>query len=665
MRTTPLSNAHLPPRVRLLRSATWSLLIGEWLLGISWPPICLALLYFSFALIGGLEALPREWQLLLALAVLLGMCGLIIWRLARLLPPQRERIDQRLMLTARLRINPFAALEDRPAQAMATAHQLWQVAAAQQKNLWPRLQRPKLRPLLLLQDPRALRYLATLLFGVAYVCAGSHALDRLYLAAQPGALQSVGALLAAPQFTITLTPPAYSLQGVRVLDSAPEKNAEPLLIPQGTTVQAHVQGGLLKPRLAINGGRVSFVPDGNGFAIEGTVQSGNYLALRQGWREIARWPIKVATAQPPLITMNTPETLSKGRFVIRWQAKDVFGLQKIELKMNNNLQSILWSAQSAPQAEMTQTSQLDWSASRLAGTKVMLSMIATNTADKVAETAPIEFMLPEREFTQAQARALATARKMLWQQGMNALPAIQTMLNDIIKIPLVRKDTQAYLALQSTLQALPHLVALDDAASQRITDTFWRVALRLEEGNAADIQQNLQSAADALANGLQDKQADANRIEQLMQRYEEALQNYLAHAQPHSAQKPAENAEIWDEKRLQQELQLLKESFQAGSKKEALARLQQLQSVLQNMQGDTGKPQSQTSSSKTKIRLDPFGRPVGQGALDQHSGVAVSLDADTRQAGRKILNELRDRANAPSADPQTADYYQRLLQLND
>ena len=107
---------------------------------------------------------------------------------------------------------------------------------------------------------------------------------------------------------------------------------------------------------------------------------------------------------------------------------------------------------------------------------------------------------------------------------------------------------------------------------------------------------------------------------------------------------------------------MLKAALQAGSRKQAFVRLQQLQSALQHLQTTD----DQTVADKNQAsQLDPLGRAIQAVAADQSSGVAVPLTADMHQPSRTILNELRDRANTPDTAPQAQDYYQRLLQLND
>ncbi len=666
MPTTNPFNDQLPLRVRALRSFTWALLIGEWLVSLAWPPVCLLLLYFSFVLWGGLELVPKFMQTWLLAFVLIGMVGLVTWRWPRLLLPQRGRIDERLMLAARFRINPFAAMEDRPAQAIATAQQLWQVAGQQQQSLWPRLQRPKLRPLLLLQDPRALRYLALLSFGIAYVCAGPQAFDRLYLAVQPGALQSVNSLWTAPQFTLTLTPPAFTGQNTRIFNSTSQSAI--LTVPQGTKVITQLQGGFLRPRLLLNNQRIKFTKLDNDYQTDGVIQSGDAIAIYQGWREVAYWPIHVATPEPPNIVLGAPQIISKGRFTIPWSAKDFYGLQKIAMIIQSNevssdIKNVIWSAQNGqPENELKQNTVQDLAAHRLAGKPVKLFLEASNTADLSATTSAIEFTLPERHFKQPLAQELANLRQALWVEPKTVLPALTDAISASLKTELVRRDTQNYLALQSIYQQLQYDHELRDNDIERINIILWRVAVRLEEGATADYAQNLQAASAALEAGLKDSKTTADELERLTTHLQNALQDYLANAAPPENKDQPQQTELWDQDRLQQEMQALKDAWQAGSKSAALAHLQQLQAVLQNAQ--TVQNSSDKKPGKAASQLDPLGRPVAQTGMNTPTGIAVPLTNDMRQQSKAILNELRMRANTVETDPQARDYYQRLLQLN-
>jgi uncharacterized protein (TIGR02302 family) len=217
-----------------------------------------------------------------------------------------------------------------------------------------------------------------------------------------------------------------------------------------------------------------------------------------------------------------------------------------------------------------------------------MTLVARDQAGQMGESAPHEFVLPERNFTKPLAKAVVEQRKKLVRdptapEGVaNALEALTLGGDKVID------DSTVYLALRNAYWRLRTDVSRDSIAS--VVDQLWSTALRIEEGDLPEAERALNAAQDALMQALKEG-ATPDEIKGLVDELRSALSRYLqalASQQQDkgnmSPQAQQDGDQLVSQQDLDKILQNIQNLAQSGSKEMAERMLSELKDILDRLQ---------------------------------------------------------------------------------
>ena len=131
----------------------------------------------------------------------------------------------------------------------------------------------------------------------------------------------------------------------------------------------------------------------------------------------------------------------------------------------------------------------------------------------------------------------------------------------------------------------------------RVEDLLWQTAVALEERGLSAAAEQLRALQQMLSQALQSG-APQSVIDELMQRYKQALQQYLQklaqNAQP-GDQPPSPDAKVLSDKDLQDLLNAIQQLSQTGARGQAAQLLAMLQNLLENLKMNAGQGQGPQS----------------------------------------------------------------------
>ena len=526
MTTQPPDDVALPPFTGRLRLARW-VLAWERLWPALLPSAMVAGLLLAAALFDLLPLLPG-WLHAGALAAFATAAGLLARRgLKRMAWPSDTEAARRLERDSGFDHRPLAALGDvlaaDPADSFAQA--LWAThrrrAAAQAGRLRVGMPSPDMAA----RDPWGLRVGVLLLLAVAAATGWRDAPARLARALTP----AIGLPGMAAGLEVWVTPPAYTGLAPALLH--PPANGRPVAIAAGSTVLAALSGGWGGADLAIDGRRTAFqrLADGNQ-RIEARIESGSRLEVRQAFGTVAAWPIQVVVDALPSIEFSQPAAIGeRGRLHVQATASDDYGLAKAWLEIHRidapdgePLKVDLALAANRPRnADIS--SWIDLTAHPWAGLPVSVRPMAEDTAGQVAGGQPVAVTLPERDFANPVAHAVADERRAITEDRTNARSAIDVLDFASDDPRQFGDDVRTFLALRLARHVLEN-DAFDLAEAQ---DLMWVAALRIEEGDLAIARRAVDEAAKALEKALADN-APADELQRLVEQLQAAIQRAVA-----------------------------------------------------------------------------------------------------------------------------------------
>lgn len=601
----------LPPRVERRVRASRALLVFEALLPALWPAAGLAGFFVALALFGAFSSLPPalHWTLLA------GFGGLFVWLLWRGFRgfrwPDRAEALRHLEKSSGLPHSPLSAYEDVAAENTGDA-ELW---AAHRHWITARLARLRLglpASILAGRDPYALRAAVLLLLVVAIAGTGPGHVARIGDALLPGA---AGARMA--NIEAWITPPAYTgkppLYLEKEKDTASSSGA-PVIAPEGSTLSIRVHGLKNPPVLERHDDErerpeeLKTVSTGN-YAIDASLDETADVALTEGGRMIRAWRIEVTPDEPPAIELTDSIAQSaSGALRFAYKASDDFGVASAEARIaldKSNVEKpeenidtpqprvsapgVTLNLPSLRPRETEGESYAELRAHPWAGLPVTITLVATDDRGQTGLSKPVDMLLPAREFTKPLARAIVEQRRRLAldpRAGASVARFIDNFTQDADRYI---EDKVVYLSLRAAYWRLTE--AQRDTDLTGIYDLLWSVALRIEDGDLSLAERDLRDArkalADALANG-----AGEDEIAKLMEQLKEAFNRYMEAltAEMQSGDMAVTNefpdgdAETVDRQQLQNMLDAIGELAQSGARDQAQAMLEQLESILENLQ---------------------------------------------------------------------------------
>jgi uncharacterized protein (TIGR02302 family) len=466
-------------------------------------------------------------------------------------------------------------------------------------------------PRLASRDPFALRGLVVFLVVATFFAAGGDRMKRI------AAAFDWHGVIAPANFRIDawVNPPTYTgkppiiLQGLRPGDPVRTAAATPLSVPAGSTLVIRGTGevhldvvaseGLAEPKA---GGQTTtakgteerrfVINDAGSATVRGIV--GTDLT----------WQFTAIPDHPPTIALaKDPEAQARGGLQLSYKLEDDYGVinaraafkpQKPE-GTNGNPARALYEAPdfelSLPQARtksgVGQTTK-DLTENPWAGTEVTMTLTARDEAGNEGSSAPFDLRLPERPFTKPVARALIEQRRILALDG-DAQARVLTALDAMMIAPdKFKTETNVYLGLSSIFWQL--LRAKSDDQLRDVVARMWDMAVHIEDGNVSDAEAALRQAEERLREALE-RGATDEEIKKLTDDLRAALDKFMQALAEQMRRNPEQLARPLDpnsrqlrSQDLRNMIDRLEQMARSGAKDAARQLLQQLQSMLENLQ---------------------------------------------------------------------------------
>ncbi|MBP5859014.1 TIGR02302 family protein [Marivibrio halodurans] len=608
---------------------SWAALLLERAWREAWAPVAVTALFLAVAVSGALPLLGGWAHGAVLAGFALAFLLLLVRALRRIAPPTAADARRRLERVNHLDDRPLETLADRPSDPSPQALALWRRhrrrAAARIAALRVGAPSPRVAD----RDPRALRLVAFVALGGAFLASGSQGGARFLQALSPAfsdpaavARVAVDAWIAPPDYT-GLAPIFLDRDGVRerrdgdaangarqaeAAANGPAAEPETIAAPVGSRLSIQVATPPEEPVLtAPDGTSVSFErfgPDAR--RLETAITTGGLYRLEIAGRTVARWRVAAVPDQPPVIEMpESPRATPQLSLRISYAARDDYGVEKARARLTrvdgpqDDAEAITLDlpAPGAARNGDALSSYRDLTAHPWAGGEVRMVLQAEDAIGQTGESEPLTLTLPQRVFQHPVARAIVDFRRQLAWDPVGHREAVRDGLDTLAwQTEHYGGDPTVFLSLGSAVRRLE----LDrqgrqpsPAAIAGLLRQLWETALYLEDGGTSLALERLRAAERALQEALE-RGAEMDELERLMDELQQAMNDYMqAMAEQLRDQQrngeemptldPENQANTVRPQDLNQMMDQIREMMRNGMKDAAQQMLSQLQQMMENM----------------------------------------------------------------------------------
>ncbi|HXZ22536.1 MAG TPA: TIGR02302 family protein [Pseudolabrys sp.] len=492
--------------------------------------------------------------------------------------------------------------QDPVAQALWRAHVERALLSARKfKAGWP-------APRLSLRDPMALRALTLILVVASFFAAGGERVKRV------AAAFDWHGVVAPANFRIDawITPPVYTgrppvmLPGLRTGETA--QTTAPVAVPTGSQLVIRATGKVHFD-IVRHGGVEDAPPEARAPLPAGTeerrlvIKGDGSAAIHGVLGSDLVWNFTAIPDRAPTIELTKePERQARGALRLEYRVADDYGVVEAKAtfalkgeQANEKARHPLYSAPdyalTLPQARtrsgVAQTTH-DITDHPWAGADVILALVARDEAGNEGRSEPYELTLPQRIFVKPLARALIEQRRDLALDA-ETKPTVLAALDALTIAPeQFTPESGVYLGLRSIYYSLEN--AKSDDALRGVVARLWEMAVQLEDGNVSQAEQALRQAQEALRQALE-RGASDEEIKKLMEQLRAAMDKFLQalaeelRKNPQQLARPLDrNTRILSQQDLKSMLDRLENLARSGNKDAARRLLEELQSMLENLQ---------------------------------------------------------------------------------
>jgi len=573
-------------RVAAARLTVWI----ERLWGFVWWPLLATAAFAAAGLLGWLTLLgdpPR-------LALLALLAGLWVWALVRALRrivwPGRRSGVRRVEEANDLPAGQLDALTDRLLNAAVPgARRLWHAHLRRTLPMLGRLRWPWPRLTVLERDRRGLVPLIVLLAALGLFVAGRQSGVRLDSAFSPWL-----GLPSSARVTAWITPPGYSRAAPMLVTLDARNTAAAAALPGGRLVVL-VSGLDRAPMLRGPGVAQALRASGaTDWRIDIPLsREGTYVVRLGLWRTLARVRIDMRRDGTPLVSLGAPPQQTASRALrIAYRVLDDYGATRgwLALRRGGETRVVdLGALEPARGQPVDLVAFADLTPHAWAGERVQLRVVVRDAAGNFGVSAPVALTLPERAFLNPLARAIIAIRKHLLGGPGRRVETIERLDGLSARTRMFTPSLTAYVALRSALWRLVHGVR-DDPDGHAAGPVLWDTAIALEDGHAPQALADLRAAFDDMAEAVRrgSDQAKADQLQRLLQ----ALGSYLnAQAENAMGLEPGTlppEARAVDAQFLDDLMQSLRDRMAAGDVRGAMAALEALRQLSENVQVTAG-----------------------------------------------------------------------------
>jgi uncharacterized protein (TIGR02302 family) len=635
-----------------------------------WRMFALAGAFLVIALMGIPSALPAALHILLLSLVVAALVWLGWKGKRRLIPPTRAAALRRLELDSDLRHRPFETLTDRPAGNSSPAVlSIWRLHQARKRADVKNLQVPFPHPQLPEHDPEALRLLVLIAAIVLLIIAGPRAGHLIAASILPSL--NIGDSKVPVEAWIK--PPAYT--GLAPILLKPDLKAE-IAVPIGSTLEAQITGASRAPNLTLGQQRETFrESDPGNFSLSYKLSTSGTLKIARGWSTLGSWNIGIIPDHPPEVSFtDKPAGVESGALKIAYSAKDDYGVAAVDMHIRfaGEQKNIVADPIALPlvsgqnEKDLTGNSYQDITAHPWAGMKVAAKLIATDTAGQTSESQEIQFILPERSFSNPVALEIIAARKHIILNDTPHFQLLSQISRLIFQPELYGGDFSVFLALRAAMAELSHPPAQDVQKEEQniadIEDLLWNAALKIDGGDRLEAEQALRAAEDALEKALKDPATPSSEMARLTKNLKNALNRHL-NAMAADLQKkimrggqmtpPDPNSELLDRSDLENQIDQMNDMAQTGSREDAEKMLSSLKDMLENMRTGENSANANPAGRKALEELKDLAQK--QRALERNNDKDV---AEEKSSGKKASEPQKNTGS--SGTPSGAEEQEAL-----
>jgi uncharacterized protein (TIGR02302 family) len=557
------------------------------------------------------------WLALPPLARAVGVVAFALVALAAAVPLLLLRVPS--IYDGLRRLDRNSGERHRPATAIAdeiaanrqdpVTQALWQahleralLSARKLKAGWP-------SPRLAFRDPMAFRALVLFLVIASFFAASGERVKRITAAFDWQGVVGV----ANYRVDAWVNPPVYTARAPVMLPGlrpgeAVAPNSAPIAVPASSQLVIRSTGKVHIDVLAKGGVEAARVPaaplppgaEERRFVING---DGSAAVHGAGNSDLV-WTFNAIPDRAPNIELiRDPEREARGSLRLDYRVEDDYGVVEgratFALKPGQHESGPtprpLFEAPkfnlSLPQARAragTAQTIHDLSEHPWAGSEVMLTLVARDEAGNEGRSEPREMTLPQRLFVKPLARALVEQRRVLALDA-NSKPIVAEALDALALAPeKFTPETNVYLGLRSIYYELDNAKSDDDLRS--VAARLWAMAVHIEDGNMSEAEQALRAAQDALRQALE-RGAPDQEIKKLTDQLRAALDKFLQALAEQMQKNPQQLARPFDRNTrtlnsqdLKNMIDRLERLARSGDKDAARRLLEQLQSMLENLQ---------------------------------------------------------------------------------
>ena len=286
-----------------------------------------------------------------------------------------------------------------------------------------------------------------------------------------------------------------------------------------------------------------------------------------------------------------------------------------------------------------------------AGAKVAMTLVARDEAGNEGRSEPTEFQLPQRIFVKPVARALIEQRRILALDA-DAKPLVLTALDALTIAPeQFTPETAVYLGLRAIYFDLAN--AKSDDQLREVVARMWDMAVQLEDGNVSQAELALRQAQDALRQALE-RGASDEELKKLMDQLRAAMDKYLQalaeemRKNPQQLARPLDrNTRMLSQRDLKSMLDRLENLARSGNKEAARQLLEELQSMLENLQMARPGAQGDEGDDDMMSALDELGdmirkqQQLRDKTFKQGQDMRRDRQRQQRGQGQQQLGDLR------------------------